>query len=161
MTLHCNLLWLLFTRKHLYWKNKLSRRNLPTYPLLSGASLWHSWCDIHGDDYEQTIIYLIVLLNMFLHNIILNPFLKSRISVSDLVTCFLSRSCIVFANKTTTIKSLLIYALILLYKQKIAENSSKMLWSYLNIFSCPGQLNRWHCQWVIKSDFWLATPSNP
>ena len=24
-----------------------------------------------------------------------------------------------------------------------------------NIFSCPGQLNRWPCQWVSRSDFWF------
>ena len=23
------------------------------------------------------------------------------------------------------------------------------------LFSCPGQLNRWHCQSVIKTDFWF------
>ena len=29
----------------------------------------------------------------------------------------------------------------------------KVFWA--GLFSCPGQLNRWHCQWVIKSDFWF------
>ena len=78
------------------------------------------------------MLYLIVPLNMFLHNIILNPFLKSHINVSDLVTCFLSRSCIRFADKTTTIKLLLIYALILLYKQKIAKKT---------VLKCFGQIS--------------------
>ena len=31
----------------------------------------------------------------------------------------------------------------------------KELLAEAGLFSCPGQLNRWHCQWVIKSDFWF------
>ena len=72
--------------------------------------------------------------------------IDSCLVLSSIVFFFSLVSSIVFVT-------VIVLSLTLINSQK----DNKSLWFLF--FSCPGQLNRWHChsvsQWVSESDFWF------
>ena len=94
----------------------------------------------------------------------------STLNIKITIQIFLSSEifyCVLSANITRYFSILFVTFDLLLHHRPLPFFLHKswpnhfLPWKILltSIFSCPGQLNRWHCQslikWVSESDFWF------